>query len=536
MFALNLYDAAVRALDEAIVTFPEDIRTYKKVIEIEKERNRSLNAFLAAESWCRYAPADPEALLQAGWYGMLSGNIGRSGHYLYRALQLWPYNEKVYRYLTYFHGLRGNDIKITEYLIRSIIFSGTTPGMDKIMGKELHALTRSISFPYDTTYMLDLTRKLAMQYRTLPASVVLDSIKMPRYAGYANHDKDLNALKHKFIDLESRVTSDKRRRSLIAQCYMDLAQFEYESGSKENFAAYLTKGINEFIEYNDFEMLGYNYLNILQKLGPEQPLVIMYRTALAAGERIQDKNIIYRSYSALSACFVKFGQYDSALTYLNAAFHLVGHSADEELYTYMNGKKELIRKLAGDLNLVHRSKQQLDSALYYAEMVRKNDERPDHFRHRSLEGITYQACGEYNKAIAVYQQLLKDSNSLIKENAYASLNANIGRCYLKLKNFTQAASWLNRALGLQKATDNSHGTLNENDPTRTNILDDLIDLYTRTNDPDGLFRVGEEGRCGLLYFPFTGTRYPMEVVSLPQVQKTLQNKEACIQYFGIKEQ
>ncbi len=197
-------------------------------------------------------------------------------------------------------------------------------------------------------------------------------------------------------------------------------------------------------------------------------------------------------YNKLGRCKINEGDYIEALTYFNKALYYSLQIND------LKTKKNAIYNIA----LCYKKLNKFDTAFEYIDeylsLIDKNEEFTHYVYINILKANCYKDKKEYEKAINLYQDLIKEVNDT-DITLVGYIYSNLAEIYLEQSNFDKSLECFNIAEKIRRDNDmtNLHHTLidkanvyikNENYNEALKLLEEGINLSYRNNDIEYILR------------------------------------------------
>lgn len=197
-------------------------------------------------------------------------------------------------------------------------------------------------------------------------------------------------------------------------------------------------------------------------------------------------------YNKLGRCKINEGDYIEALTYFNKALYYSLQTND------LKTKKNAIYNIA----LCYKKLNKFDAAFEYIDeylsLIDKNEEFTHYVYINILKANCYKDKKEYEKAINLYQDLIKEVNDA-DITLVGYIYSNLAEIYLEQSNFDKSLECFNIAEKIRRDNDmtNLHHTLidkanvyikNENYNEALKLLEEGINLSYRNNDIEYILR------------------------------------------------
>ncbi|MBE0067661.1 tetratricopeptide repeat protein, partial [Thermoanaerobacterium thermosaccharolyticum] len=259
------------------------------------------------------------------------------------------------------------------------------------------------------------------------------------------------------------------------------------------------KDINEIIEISEkYELTEIKIKAYIKRADLEfenhiyKKAFLDYHEALDILINIGNTSLQAFLYNKLGRCKINEGDYIEALTYFNKALYYSLQIND------LKTKKNAIYNIA----LCYKKLNKFDAAFEYIDeylsLIDKNEEFTHYVYINILKANCYKDKKEYEKAINLYQDLIKEVNDA-DITLVGYIYSNLAEIYLEQSNFDKSLECFNIAEKIRRDNDmtNLHHTLidkanvyikNENYNEALKLLEEGINLSYRNNDIEYILR------------------------------------------------
>ncbi|KAA5806033.1 helix-turn-helix domain-containing protein [Thermoanaerobacterium thermosaccharolyticum] len=259
------------------------------------------------------------------------------------------------------------------------------------------------------------------------------------------------------------------------------------------------KDINEIIEISEkYELTEIKIKAYIKRADLEfenhiyKKAFLDYHEALDILVNIGNTSLQAFLYNKLGRCKINEGDYIEALTYFNKALYYSLQIND------LKTKKNAIYNIA----LCYKKLNKFDAAFEYIDeylsLIDKNEEFTHYVYINILKANCYKDKKEYEKAINLYQDLIKEVNDA-DITLVGYIYSNLAEIYLEQSNFDKSLECFNIAEKIRRDNDmtNLHHTLidkanvyikNENYNEALKLLEEGINLSYRNNDIEYILR------------------------------------------------